>query len=199
MSLSKQQPKTNAMHTPFHYTIGMSYIELITTTCILIILMLFAYPYIQDWRKKYEAQELFRQISPILSHARSSALIYHRAISVCGGSSSECTGLWRHGILAFTDFNHNGKLDQETDRILSYTPLELQFGSLTWRGAGARAHIIYQENGLPLGSNGAFIYCGENQKYHRAIILSMMGNARRSPDRNQDGIYEDANGRPLVC
>lgn len=199
MNLPKKHSTTLLNRTPFHHKSGMSYIELITTSCIFTILAVLAYPSIQRWQQKNEAQELFRKISPTLMLARSSALIYHSAVSVCGGSMSGCTGQWRDGLIVFIDLNHSGTIDSTADRILTYTPLELQFGNLTWRGAGARAHIIYQESGLPLGSNGSLLYCGQEQEYHRAIVLSMMGNTRRSPDRNQDGIYEDTNGLPFVC
>lgn len=199
MNLQKQHPTTKFNFIHFHHQTGMSYIESITTSCIFTILVLIAYPSIQSWRQKNEAHELFSKISPTLLHARSNAFIYQTAVSVCGGSPLGCTGLWSDGLLTFTDINHNGRIDVKTDHILTYTPLELQFGELTWRGAGARAHIIYQENGLPLGSNGSLLYCGQEQEYHRSIVLSMMGHTRRSPDRNHDGIYEDTNGRPFVC
>jgi Tfp pilus assembly protein FimT len=199
MNLQKHHPTTKFNRIHLNHQTGMSYIELITIGCIFTILALLAFPSIQSWRQKNEAQELFRKISPTLLQARSSAFIYHTAVSVCGGSPVGCTGLWHEGMLTFTDINHNGAMDLETDHILSYTPLELHFGKLSWRSAGARGHIIYQENGLPLGSNGSLIYCGQEQQYHRSVVLSMMGHTRRSPDRNHDGIYEDTNGQPLVC
>ena len=199
MNLQKHRLTTKFNRIHFHHQTGITYIDLITTGCIFTILILLGNPSIQSWRQKNEAHELFRKVSPALMHARTNALIYHSAISICGGSPSGCTGLWREGMLTFIDMNHNGKIDSATDHILTYTPLELHFGDLTWRGAGARAHIIYQESGLPLGSNGSLIYCGQEQKYNRSIILSMMGYTRRSPDQNHDGIYEDTNGRPLTC
>lgn len=199
MNIEKHRSTTVICSKNSHKQSGITLIEITITICILIIFVALSYSSIQQWRQKNEAQELFRKISPTLLHARSSALIYHSAISICGGTLSGCTGHWRDGMLTFTDLNHNGALDHATDRIITYTPLELKFGELIWRGAGARAHVIYQESGLPLGSNGSFIYCGQEQKYHRSIVLSMMGNVRRSPDRNQDGIYEDTNGRPLAC
>lgn len=199
MNLQKQRLRTPQKPLPFNYQIGMSYIELITTCCIFTILALLAYPSIQGWLQKNEAHELFRKVAPILMQARSNASVYHSAISVCGGSSSGCTGIWGEGIITFTDINHNGTIDSATDRIIAYTPLNLNYGELTWRGAGARAHIIYQESGLPLGSNGSLLYCGQEQKYHRSIVLSMMGHTRRSPDQNLDGIYEDTNGQPFIC
>ncbi len=199
MNLQKQHSTAQFNDNHFQHQAGMTYVELITSCCVFMILVVLAIPSIQSWRQKNEAEMLFRKISPTLLHARSSSLIYHSAVSICGGSPSGCTGLWEDGILTFTDINHNGIINVETDHILNYTPLELHFGKLNWRGAGARAHIIYQENGLPLGSNGSLLYCGQEQQYHRAVVLSMMGQTRRSPDRNHDGFYEDTNGQPFVC
>jgi type IV fimbrial biogenesis protein FimT len=183
----------------FNPQCGFTLIELMITIGILTILATVAFPSFQKWQRENEARQLFRKISPTLSLARSSALTYHSAISVCGGLPSGCTGKWNDGMLTFTDINHNGKIDSTTDHILSYTPLELHYGNLIWRGAGARPHILFQESGLPLGSNGSLLYCGEASQYHRSVVLSMMGHSRPSPDLNHDGIYEDTNGKPLAC
>lgn len=199
MTLQKYRRATKITVTPTCYQSGMTLIEITVVICIISVLISFAVPLIQSWRKNLEANNLFHKISPVLKEARSNAALHHSTVSICGGSSVNCTGHWRDGMLTFIDLNQNGIIDQPNDHILSYTPLELAYGELTWRGAGGRAHIIYQENGLPLGSNGSLLYCGQEQKYHRTVVLSMMGHTRRSPDRNHDGIYEDTNGQPLVC
>lgn len=184
---------------PNHQQNGITFIEILIVIGILTLSAFVATPYIQSWRQNLEANNLFIKISPVLKAARSSAALHNSAVSVCGGSPSSCTGRWRDGMLTFIDINHNGAIDIGNDLILSHTPLELDFGDLAWRGAGGRAHILYQENGLPRGSNGSFRYCGQERKYHRSVVLSMMGHTRRSPDRNQDGIYEDTNGLPFIC
>ena len=178
---------------------GFTLVELIVTMGIFTILAIIAFPSFQEWRKESEARQLFTQIAPSLSLARSSALTYHTAVSICGGSASGCTGQWNDGMLTFTDVNHNGRIDNSTDHILIHTPLDLHYGRLMWRGAGSRPHILFQESGLPLGSNGSLLYCGEDSHYHRSVVLNMMGHAHLSLDQNHDGIYEDTNGRPFVC
>jgi type IV fimbrial biogenesis protein FimT len=178
---------------------GFTLLELMISLLIIAILATLGFPSFQKWQRESEARQLFRKIAPSLSMARSNALIYHTAISICGGTPSGCTGQWNDGMLTFTDLNHNGKIDNLTDRILSHTPLGLHYGVLKWRGAGGRLHIIYQENGLPLGSNGSLLYCGQGSQFHRSVVLSMMGHTRPSPDLNLDGIYEDTNGKPFIC
>lgn len=199
MTLQKYPVAEKTTPTPTHYQSGLSLVELIVVMSILSILAVCAVPLIQNWWQNLEADNVFHKISPVLKEARSHAALHHTAVSVCGGSSTQCTGQWRDGMLTFIDINHNGIINSPNDSILSYRPLELVYGELTWRGAGGRAHIIYQESGLPLGSNGSMIYCGQAPKYNRAVVLSMMGHTRKSPDRNLDGIYEDTNGQPLVC
>lgn len=199
MTVQKYRLKTTISSQPNHHQNGITLIEILIVIGILTILAVCISPFIQSWRQNLEANNLFSKISPVLKEVRSQAAASHSAVSICGGSPSGCTGRWRDGMLTFIDINHNGMIDGATDLILSHTPLELKFGDLAWRGAGARTHILYQENGLPLGSNGSLLYCGQEPKYHRAIVLSMMGHTRRSPDRNQDGIYEDTNGRPFIC
>lgn len=199
MTLQKYRLRTKSLHILNHPQNGTTLIEIIIVIGIVAILVALATPFIQSWRQNFEANNLFQKISPALKQARSSAALRNVAVSICGGTSTSCTGLWRDGMLTFIDINHNGTIDSATDHIIAHTPLELSYGVLIWRGAGGRAHIIYQENGLPLGSNGSLRYCGQEQKYHRSVVLSMMGHTRRSPDRNLDGIYEDTNGRPFIC
>jgi len=190
------KPKSSLIF--FNPQYGFTLVELIITIGIFTILAVIAFPSFQKWQRQNEARQLFRNIAPNLSLARSSALTYHTAVSICGGLPSGCTGKWNDGMLIFTDLNHNGKIDK-ADHILLYAPLGLHYGNLTWRGAGGRTHILFQESGLPLGSNGSLLYCGENSQYHRSVVLSMMGHVRPSPDLNHDGIYEDTDGQPLRC
>lgn len=199
MNQQKNSQETKSHRIFFSTQCGFTLVELMITIGILIILAMIALPSLQNWKKESEARQLFRKIAPALSFARSSTLTYRTAISVCGGVSSGCTGQWRDGMLTFTDLNHNGRIDLPTDHILLYTPLELHYGNLIWRGAGHRPHILFQESGLPLGSNGSLLYCGEKSQYHRSVVLSMMGHVRPSPDLNHDGIYEDTDGKPLAC
>ncbi len=178
---------------------GLTLVELMTTIGICSILAAVGFTSFQAWQQNNEARQLFTNISRALNFARSSALAYNSAISVCGGSSSGCSGQWRDGILTFTDINHNGKIDTVSDHIILHTGLRIIYGNLTWRGAGGRAHIIFQESGLPLGSNGSMLYCGKTSRHHRSIVLNMMGRSRPSPDVNRDGIYEHTDGKPFVC
>ncbi|MDE2422393.1 MAG: GspH/FimT family pseudopilin [Gammaproteobacteria bacterium] len=199
MNQQKNSQEIKSQDIFFSTQCGFTLVELIVTLGILIILVVIAFPSFQNWRKESEARQLFRKIAPTLSFARSSTLTYRTAVSICGGISSGCTGQWRDGMLTFTDLNHNGRIDHPSDHILQYTPLELHYGNLIWRGAGSRPYILFQESGLPLGSNGSLLYCGETSQYHRSVIMSMMGHVRPSPDLNQDGIYEGTDGRPLIC
>lgn len=199
MNQQKNPLTTKTNHILFSTQSGFSLIELIVTIGILTVLAVIAFPSFQNWQKESEARQLFRKISPSLTFARSSALTYHTAISICGGTPSGCTGKWNEGLLVFTDLNHNGRIDNPADHVLQYAPIELHYGNLIWRGAGARPHILFQESGLPLGSNGSLVYCGEKSQYHRSVVLSMMGRVRASPDINQDGIYEDTDGKSLAC
>jgi prepilin-type N-terminal cleavage/methylation domain-containing protein len=198
MTQQKNRQKPNLNRLFFNPQYGFTLVELLITISIFTILTI-AFPLFQKWQRESEARQLFRKIVPNISFARSNALTYHTAISICGGLPSGCTNKWNDGMLIFTDLNHNGTIDNPTDHILLHAPLELHYGNLIWRGAGGRAHILFQENGLPLGSNGSLLYCGQESQYHRSVVLSMMGHTRPSPDLNLDGIYEDTNGRPFVC
>jgi type IV fimbrial biogenesis protein FimT len=199
MTQQKNRQKPNLNRLFFNPQYGFTLVELLITISIFTILTTIAFPLFQKWQRESEARQLFRKIVPNISFARSNALTYHTAISICGGLPSGCTNKWNDGMLIFTDLNHNGTIDNPTDHILLHAPLELHYGNLIWRGAGGRAHILFQENGLPLGSNGSLLYCGQESQYHRSVVLSMMGRTRPSPDLNLDGIYEDTNGRPFVC
>ncbi len=172
-----------------------------TTITLCTIIAAIGFNAFQTWQRNAEARQLFSNIYRVLNVARSSALAYHSAVSICGGSASGCSGVWRDGMLVFTDINHNGKIDSNSDHILLHTTLKLDYGNLSWRGAlaGKKTKILFQESGLPIGSNGTFRYCGQTAKYHRSVVMNMMGRIRPSPDANRDGIHEDSDGKPFTC
>ncbi len=181
---------------------GLTLIELLVTVAVMAVAAVLALPTIADYLQRFEARKVQHDIPALLRQARAHALTQRLRLGVCGSSAGAgCEGTWQKGLLLFVDQNQDSTL-QENEPRLQFLPLNLRHGNLRWRSAAGRALIIYQaDNGLPLGSNGSLIYCNSSgdQTLHRQIILSMMGHADGSRDKNGDGIHEDANGQPINC
>lgn len=100
--------------------------------------------------------------------------------------------------VVFEDANRNGIIDNN-DQIIRYTPLNTKT-TLQWKGFGGQ-RLVFESTGLTSASNGTFTYCEFNKDplYSRQVIVSRGGRARLSPDKNNDGIYEDINGNIITC
>jgi hypothetical protein len=54
---------------------------------------------------------------------------------------------------------------------------------------------------MTLSQNGTFKLCpaDNDAKYARAVVISKTARVRRPKDSDGDGVYDDANGKALVC
>lgn len=181
---------------------GYTLFELLITLAIMAILAMLVLPSGLAWLRQAEARKVENQLPQLLRNARAHALSQRDRLGVCGSSSGQgCDGQWQKGLLTFRDLNQDSQKQPE-EAVVDFLPLDLRYGTLSWRAAGGRTVIIYQAaNGLPLASNGSLVYCtfDHNPRLYRQVILSMMGHVDASRDQNGDGLYEGTDGKPINC
>ncbi len=179
---------------------GLTMFELIFTMLIITIIAVIAIPSIQSMLQTQEAQSIQSNFPLLIKEARNQSLLTRNDTVICGSSNKQtCTGDWSQHVIAFIDNNENGQHDSN-EAIFSSDSPNLKYGNLKWKGLGQKPYIRMQsENGLPNGSNGSLIYCGQENIYHRQVILARSGRIDASRDTNRDGIYEQANGQPINC
>ncbi|HQV22075.1 MAG: GspH/FimT family pseudopilin [Moraxellaceae bacterium] len=180
-------------------THGFTLIEALITITILCIITLFAHANLSAWLKTQNAKRVTSELIHIVHASRAYAITGRRPFTLCGSSNGlNCDNQWAIGALFFEDANRNGIIDNN-DQIIRYTPLNTKT-TLQWKGFGGQ-RLVFESTGLTSASNGTFTYCEFNKDplYSRQVIVSRGGRARLSPDKNNDGIYEDINGNIITC
>ncbi|MCI3879176.1 MULTISPECIES: GspH/FimT family protein [Acinetobacter] len=159
---------------------GLTLIELLTTLGILAILTTFAVPYFREIMISNEVAHLKRILTIHIQKAKTDAQLHHKNVMLCPSSDAiHCDHDWNKGFIGFIDSNRNRQRDLE-ETLLFTIALNHKYGHLSYRAFGnIPDSIIFQSsNGLPLASNGSFIYCSTSPNYHTKILLSRMGNIR---------------------
>ena len=178
---------------------GFSLIETLTVTLLISILTYIAIPLFHTLQQRIEILTVIRELENLINTSRHRALIHHQPLTICGSQGTTCDNNWSKGILLLQDNNRNG-VEDGSDKILKYIPLNITRGTLTWRGfSGTR--IIIESLGTTFASNGSFTYCSldNDPLYIRQVVVNRGGRVRVSRDINNDGIHEDSSSRNLVC
>ena len=188
--------------------LGFTLMELILTVALLAILARLALPAI-DFNQRTEADQVFMQLSALLTSARAHSIATHSVTVICpSDAGSDCDSNWRAGAIAFTDSDNNrqrsvdeeliGRIDWTAHGHNQSSPLR---GTLMWRAFGNRQSIRIDELGQLSDQNGNFTWCPAEQSEHRAhqMVINSAGRIRLANDTNNDGHREDSQGRPLFC
>lgn len=181
---------------------GISLIELLVTSAVVIVLTTLAVPTFQQLKMQQESYQVYSEVVSALNFTRSSAITSKTTTTLCpNDNNNKCGKDWSNGILIFTDKNQNGKYDKLSDTILKTTAKPHHPHSLKWSSFGNRPFIRYTPLGHTLNQNGTFVYCPANGNafYAQAIIVNRTGRIRRGYDKNKNGIIERANGNDIQC
>ncbi len=179
---------------------GFTLIELLISVTILTIIITIALPSLNAVLKRREADNVVNTLQMVVQAGRIYALNSHHSLTICGSSDGKrCNASWSNRVLLMEDANRNGIIDGP-DRVLQSETLNIQPSQLVWRGFGGNT-IIIGSFGTTYASNGTFTYCRKDKDpfYSRQVVINRGGRARKSQDRNKDGIDEDSSGNPISC
>lgn len=180
---------------------GLTLLELLVTLAIVAILSFSAPPALSIWLHKQAAHSVTFRIVQLVQLARINAVQNRTPVVICGSRPTEahCLPHWEEGILVFEDSNQNG-LREETERVIVHESALTHRGILKWSAAFGKTYF----RALPSGRvsyAGSFTYCSHTQdpQLTTHIIISAMGRPRIASDTNNDGIVENARGKPVKC
>lgn len=163
-----------------------------------------ALPNMQHFYHKQQSQQAAVALYNFLQHARHSALLLGRTVSVCADNGEQYCASGNHWhnpkLILFTDDNQNGLRD-ENETLVYTLDLSRRQGSIRWRSFGNKSYLQWQNNGMTFFQNGNFLYCPANKQEHYAfiIVVNILGRLYFGQDKNGDGIVEDSNGNNITC
>jgi len=178
---------------------GFTLLELLITLSITAILLSISIPSFKEMVLESQAESTINHISRLIRLARNTAVTQGTTSTLCPSSDGKhCDGVWKEGVLLFTDKNKNGALDGE-DIVIQFLHPFFDQGDLTFKSF--RNLIQFSAKGTPQGTIGSFIYCpsDNNIEHAKALILNFQGRLRRGYDFNNDGIEEAGNHRNISC
>lgn len=182
--------------------LGITTIELIATLAIASILFGIAIPGAINIHNRSKATAEINWIIGAINYARHSAVIRRTTVTLCPDAKKnhQCNGKWQQGLILFTDYNQNSKLDGK-DVLVETIQNTVKDGTLKWRAFRNRQYLQFTKYGYTNFQNGNFTHCPGNRDptYARQIVINTQGRARVVHSRNAKGQPIDRRGKALRC
>ncbi|MFI8144751.1 GspH/FimT family pseudopilin [Acinetobacter sp. ABJ_C5_2] len=159
---------------------GFTIVELSITLVILVIMSVIAIPLYHQFMASVELKNTPRILTIHIQKAKSDAIIRHKNIVLCPSSDQlVCNTNWNNRLISFVDNNRNLQHDLN-EELLTSIDLNHTYGSMKLQRFGKKQNsIVFQgSSGLPIESNGSFIYCSYDQLKNFKLVLSKMGHVR---------------------
>lgn len=180
---------------------GVSLTELMVVVAIAAVIGAFGLPSFLGLYESMRTRSAVNQLIAAVYFARHAAVSYRQPVTLCPSTDRvRCGGSFEFGAIAFVDDDRDGRRDPEDTLLAAFDPLPA--GSrASWRAFGNRRYLRFLPTGMTHWQNGHFLYCppGGDPHLAREVIINVQGRARLAPDRDGDGIVEDARGRPVRC
>ena len=165
---------------------GFTLLELAITLAILMIMATIALPLYHQFMASVELKNSSRLLTIHIQKAKYDAIIRHKNVVLCPSSDQlVCNTNWDNRVISFVDNNRNLQHDLN-EELLTSIDLNHHYGSMKLQRFGKKQNsIIFQgSSGLPIESNGSFIYCSYDQLKNFKLILSKMGHVRLEELKN---------------
>ncbi len=187
---------------PIHTLRGHTLPELAISLAIIAVLVSAGAPWFGDIIAENRSVTLANRFITSLQLARLEAVKRNQKVTLCKSADGKtCDGDWSDGWMIFAD-DDGDRLPGSDETLLETVLLDGDSQHvLNWRGFRSRKAIQFDAEGFIHNNNGTLLICPASGKSRvaRAVIINRMGRARVSDDADQDGIHEDARGRPLHC
>ncbi|TDJ38625.1 MAG: prepilin-type N-terminal cleavage/methylation domain-containing protein [Gammaproteobacteria bacterium] len=182
---------------------GFSLTELLVSLAILAGLASLAGPGMVRLVQQERSTAALNQLLGAVHLARSSAITRGAIVTLCPSANGQtCAGRnrWHEGAIVFSDEDRDGRRDPD-DALLRALPGFPDSSRVYWRSFRNKSYLQINGRGMTNWQNGHFLYCPANgdPRLARQLILNAQARVRKAPDRDGDGIAEDANGDPLEC
>jgi len=175
---------------------GLSLIEILIGMAITGIILTVGVPSMRDMLIRSQITSQINELSAVIQFARHTAINEQTTAIVCPTTNfSTCTVNWDDPKMVFADLDNSGTRGNN-EEMLAGTGGSAENYAFT----GPAGNIRFQGNGS-VASPATLQICHEDNedKYARALSISLQGRVRLSTDSNSDGIHETNAGVPLTC
>ncbi len=183
-------------------TTGYSIVEMLTAMAVATVLFSFAIPAFSEFLARQRSIAAVNQMIGAVIFARHAAVTQRATMALCPARGAICAprNEWHLGAMVFKDNNADGKRGPGEPIVTQLPPLRTGERVL-WRSFRNKSYLQFRSTGMTSWQNGSFQYCPADgdPRYSKMIIINAQGRATKSRDANNDGIDEDASGKPLRC
>lgn len=178
---------------------GLTLIEFMTATAILILLVTLGWPKLQEIGLNGQRRTSLNSLHHAFALARTDAIKNATVVTICplnGGNI--CTGDWSREVSIFRDPDAELKLTDNANLLRTVQPPDT--GELKAR-TGNRGYFQYAPSGRVRGTLGNITFCPPDDDPTLAgqVVVNMGGRMRLARDRDDDGIVEASDGSPVRC
>ncbi len=165
---------------------GFTVLELLVTLAVVSVLATTAVPGFTAMIRHNRSVARVNELSAALNYARHTAVSRNRYVTLCksadGRRCNHALRNWNDGWLIFENLDHDSPGQVDTGESILHrhgpTPSKAQVisnrVSFTFRPMGLRS------------VNGTFLYCSEDGKHDRTLIVNVTGRVRLSDKPNAD-------------
>jgi type IV fimbrial biogenesis protein FimT len=157
---------------------GLTIIELLVSISILTIILSSGWPNMQALVQKYQAQTAVATLKRIFIHARTTAFVAEKSVTVCPIKDHQCINDWSKPISVFTDKNSNKVVD--TDEFIHFKA-HVMVPTGYWQKKRASApYVKFNPLGHAFSSATTFLYCPYSGGFNHArqLIINFQGRIR---------------------
>lgn len=160
---------------------GFSLIELMIAMTIVIILVGYALPNLNQLKLNQFMDSERNRLTVALNYARNTAIHNQNFIVICpssSGKSCDSKSNWHNGWVVFTDLNQNRKIDVSDEILIHETAMRNEIKATSSK---YRQKIRYNYMGFSPGTNTSINFCdSRGLKFAKSIIINNAGRVKQS-------------------
>ncbi|MBU2707370.1 GspH/FimT family pseudopilin [Zooshikella marina] len=195
----QQTPSINNINTP-HNMRGFTLIELLVTCSILLILIGYGLPALNQFIQSSSTRTSINTIHSAIATARTQAVVHKTTVTLCPSADGiSCQAKWQQHIIVFSDPNKNKQIDAG-EALYQIFDLNTRV-KISSRLSAGRSYLRFKPDGIISGTAGTLTVCpsDNNNRHARQLIVSFTGRTKHAADTDGDGIIETRKGKDVQC
>lgn len=183
----------------FRSSRGLTLIELCIALSILAVITLSTASFAPGVIQNQRADTAIKEMLSLFQLARTQAITSGSIVTICPlDAIGQCSNNWDGPVSLFRDPDNNRSLVDDEEIIKQIE----NFSHGTLKAAPShRRYFQFNSLGNSKGTLGNVTYCPRSgdPRFIRKLIINFSGRVRLAQDKNNDGLVENASGKPISC